>query len=261
MDFFTTNLPRVAIGFDAKRNIYKVVRIFRCLNEAYRPRVMGRRLDEADDISSHYVEGPVGMRCEVYTLGGTGGGRGSQQCSWKSIGKAPISEHLQLSCKDRPVVVNGAIHWLYRYVSCKLGPKVALSFSLTDETFDVIHHPDGRLRPRTSQLAELGGWLCVCDTHVSERSHMDIWMLKDYEGRQWVKQYIVDLTKMHNLAPYLVFSVWPVMIVDGKMVLCDGKSRMEYYDIERETFFHERHFVSDDRHDVPYIGSLIWPRA
>ncbi|ONK67353.1 uncharacterized protein A4U43_C06F19300 [Asparagus officinalis] len=230
--------PLVGIGFDSSTRTYKVVRIFRCS-------------------SSKTNSNKMSMRCEVYTLGGGGGGCSS----WKYVGEAPISPDAFNSMGNFPVVVNDAVHWIIRTEGHPTIPatKIALSFNVQDETFSLIPPPEGRsISGVVSSLVELEGCLSVCDTRLSPEQ-MDIWMLKDYNNHEWVKQYTIDLRMMHSLLVSRGGRTRLLAVRDGMMLFYNVNGRMDYYDPESKNFVKHERLVPCGFCFAPFVGSLIWP--
>lgn len=83
---------------------------------------------------------------------------------------------------------------------------------------------------------------------------MTIWLLKDYENSEWVKQYVIDFEEIHGIG------VRPVTIDDGRILFYRGQGARVYYDPPTGSFVkHEQIADADVEVAAPYTESLIWP--
>lgn len=108
------------------------------------------------------------LGAEVYTLGTS---------SWRPISKGP-------PCRlaGRPIFACGALHW------DALKGKYIVSFDVGKEEFGSISPPKYY---SSSHLLDLGGNLAMVDRSFD--SHIEIWVMKEYKKREWVKEYKIDI--------------------------------------------------------------------
>ncbi|KAB1228014.1 hypothetical protein CJ030_MR1G006787 [Morella rubra] len=133
-------------------------------------------------------ESPSHNLCaEVYTLG---------RSSWRAISSSPPCPLF-----GRPTFACGALHWL-------ASPRVTqvdelegkiVSFDISKEKFGLISPP----KFRSCHLLDLRGDLAVVDR--SSDTHIEIWVMKEYEKKEWVKEYKIDLKP-------------PIGMVDNEMI-------------------------------------------
>ncbi|KAK1286094.1 putative F-box protein [Acorus calamus] len=197
-------MAQLGLYFDNETHEYKVVRLFR-----------------SED----------GIGCEIFTLGG-------KSSSWRRIDNPPAVVHA-----DPPIFVNGALHWTVAH-NIYVGPTAIMSFDVQSEKFAIMMHPeDGaisqmeRLRMRiTLAVKLLGGHLCLVDKYI-DYPDMDIWMLKDYANKHWVKMYTIDLGTIDGLNREMADFIWPEAICDnGTILFASLESRLEFYDPQSEVF-------------------------
>ena len=108
------------------------------------------------------------LGAEVYTLGTS---------SWRPISKGP-------PCRlaGTPIFACGALHW------DALKGKYIVSFDVGKEEFGSISPPKYY---SSSHLLDLGGNLAMVDRSFD--SHIDIWVMKEYKKKEWVKEYKIDI--------------------------------------------------------------------
>ncbi|KAG6629871.1 hypothetical protein CIPAW_14G115500 [Carya illinoinensis] len=189
---------KYGLGFDCSKNTYKIVRVF----------------DDESSSTNFYVE--------VLTLGTS---------SWKAISKGPPC----LLFKS-PVFVHGNIHWLsYPEEDAYEGhpgfTKI-VSFDVSKEEFGLIYPP----KFRECHLLDLKGNLAIVDSSSIYRPHIDIWVLKEYERKDyWVKEYEIDLNPTRR--QFMVFNNLLIEVVGllefgrvlilrnrGQFISCDPKT-------------------------------------
>ncbi|KAK1275260.1 hypothetical protein QJS04_geneDACA011157 [Acorus gramineus] len=197
-------MAQIGLYFDNQTHEYKLVRLF---------------------ISED------GIGCEIFTLGG-------KSSSWRRIDDPPTIVHA-----DPPIFVNGALHWTVEH-NIYVDPGAIMSFDVQSEKFAIIMHPeDGaisemeRLRIKiTLAVKLLGGHLCLVVKYI-DYPDMDIWMLKDYANKHWVKMYTIDLGTIDDLNREMADFIWPEAICDnGTILFASLENRLELYDPQRKVF-------------------------
>ncbi|XP_065633170.1 F-box protein At3g07870 [Quercus suber] len=120
--------------------------------------------------------GSFNMGADVYTLGTS---------SWRPISKGPLC-----LLAGRPIFACGALHWfVHPYVDRDaLKGKYIVSFDVGKEEFGWISPPKYY---SSSHLLDLGGNLAMVDRSFD--SHIEIWVMKEYKKKEWVKEYKIDI--------------------------------------------------------------------
>nr|POE69313.1 f-box protein [Quercus suber] len=120
--------------------------------------------------------GSFNMGADVYTLGTS---------SWRPISKGPLCR-----LAGRPIFACGALHWfVHHYVDRDaLKGKYIVSFDVGKEEFGWISPPKFY---SSSHLLDLGGNLAMVDRSFD--SHIEIWVMKEYKKKEWVKEYKIDI--------------------------------------------------------------------
>ncbi|KAI3853844.1 hypothetical protein MKX03_001172, partial [Papaver bracteatum] len=148
-------------GFDAKKNVYKVVQLKRCFSNS------------------------SSLECEVLELGTT--------MSWRKIQHQPSFPHPDLGdpeLRPDPVFVEGSIYWI-------AFDEEILCFDVAAEMFELIPGPDPQTHcdcSYTRFLVELDRNLCLM-THSISCGVVGIWkMQKDcvHKKTTWIKSYSFD---------------------------------------------------------------------
>lgn len=122
--------------------------------------------------------------------------------SWRDISSVPPCA---LSTQRR-VCAYGDTHWL---TLCDLRTCHIISFDFKKEEFYCLPHPvlqssNDHLNLFVHlHLLTLRGSLAMVDTSSSTGStmNMDIWMLKDYDKKEWTRDYSINLEMPPNLHP------------------------------------------------------------
>jgi F-box interacting protein len=109
------------------------------------------------------------LSAQVYTLGGAG--------SWRAVSEGPPCPLL-----GRPVYSCGALHWL-----CGDDEGKIVCFDVGKEEFGLISRPEFR----SSHLLDLRGELAIVDR--SSDTHVEIWVMKEYGKKEWVKEYKIGV--------------------------------------------------------------------
>ncbi|CAK9160070.1 unnamed protein product [Ilex paraguariensis] len=147
------------MGFDVSTNTFKLVCVF-FLESNFEP--------------STYRFGTL-----VHTLGTS---------SWREI-----SQVTPYPLSDKPVFVHGALHWIiHPYLLYDTPEAIIVSFELGKEEFSLISHPNYYSNfLNIFQLVDLNCNLGVAD--LSCNSKIEIWVMKDYERKQWVKESSIEI--------------------------------------------------------------------
>nr|WRO64606.1 MYB transcription factor protein [Rosa persica] len=138
-----------------------------------------------DDITNTYKIARVSgnERCcllaQVYILGTS---------SWKRISLVP-----PCNLSTKKISAYGDLHWLINRTTTG-GQICIVSFDFKKEEFYLTPHPALR-KPEYSFLSlhfvNLRGSMAIVDT--SSHTHIDIWVLKSNEKKEWVRDYSVNL--------------------------------------------------------------------
>ncbi|CAK9160067.1 unnamed protein product [Ilex paraguariensis] len=156
LNFFKT----YGMGFDNSTKTFKLVCVF------FQERTFG---------PPRYRLGTL-----VHTLG-TG--------SWREISQVP-----PYPICSKPVFAHGALHWIVhpyvRYHDTTEG--MIVSFDLRKEKFSLPSHPNFHSKDcEFFQLVDLNGNLGMAD--LSCKSKIEIWVMKDFERKQWVREYRIEI--------------------------------------------------------------------
>ncbi|KAK9921738.1 hypothetical protein M0R45_030235 [Rubus argutus] len=126
---------------------------------------------------------------QVYVLGTS---------SWKEIRSVPPCN---LDTKD--VSAYGDVHWLIN-LSSEGGQIRVVSFDFKKEEFCLTPPPTLR-KPDVSsfllQLLNLKGCMAIVD--VSSGTDIEIWVLRSYEKKEWVRDYYINIEMMVDGPQYL----------------------------------------------------------
>ncbi|KAJ3707478.1 hypothetical protein LUZ61_011183 [Rhynchospora tenuis] len=217
--------PKCTLGFDPVRKKYKVVRFF------YR---------KVDHLNQNYNLG-----CEIFTLGAVW---------WKSIGF--------IGCYPTGpgVNANGSIYWMIGAgAKDNLTDKI-IALNLTNEKFRDVSLSATRSQlsddsEESISLAQLEENLCVVYTHFFYSSTVDIWMLKDYLGENWIHKCHITLPAwMGDLRS----KIEPISMYGGKVLLRSGWSFYEY-DLQ-EGIITKKYTLPYDGHPfkaISFVQSLV----
>ena len=188
------HLDRYGLGFDSSIKKYKIVHVFfRDFDWAKR----GYRLG-----------------AEVYTVGTTS--------SWREISQIPC-----YPLYKRAVYASGALHWLVNY---EFNPdnlkSMVISFNIKDEEFNSIPHQEFPSKvSKWFELVDLRGYLGMVDFSLG--THIEIWKLKDYEKKEWVREYRIDIKPPHGVSISQYIEVVGLM-GDGEILLERYKKLVAY---------------------------------
>ncbi|KAK9275442.1 hypothetical protein L1049_022707 [Liquidambar formosana] len=152
------HMKKYGLGFDPSTNTYKIVRVF-----------FRNQLDWKN----------YSLGVEVHTLGTN---------SWREIGEIPPSP----MC-GRPVSAYGALHWMVDPpFACDNLKSMIVSFDIGKEVFSLTPHPDfGSKTCDMFQLVDFRGFLAMAD--LSSDSCILIWVLKDYDKKEWVEEFRIQI--------------------------------------------------------------------
>jgi F-box interacting protein len=118
-----------------------------------------------------------GLFALVYTLGGTG--------SWRAISKG---QGLPCPVFGWPIFASGVLHWLVNLgTRGDLVKGKIVYFDVGKEEFGLISRPE--FRP--CHLVDMRGDLAIVDR--SSDKEIKIWVMKEYEKKEWVKEYKIVL--------------------------------------------------------------------
>ncbi|XP_059431481.1 F-box protein At3g07870-like [Corylus avellana] len=132
-----------------------------------------------------------GISAQVYTLGG----------SWRAIteGQGP-----PCAVFGWPIYACGALHWLVKLgagTEGDLGRGKIVYFDVGKEEFGLISRPE--FRP--SHLVDLRGDLAIVDR--SSDKDIKVWVMKEYEKKEWVKEYKIGLAGVPRKAQVRVMGL------------------------------------------------------
>lgn len=214
----------VHIGFaylDNIQNEYRVVRLYY----------------ERENRDRMYLDSLV--RCETLTLrDGDGGVDGWKQV--EEICPYPFQGTF-------PPLVNHALHWLigheywdtYMQDEHRIDERI-LAFNIITDKFDVIRAPPCFRAAALPVIGELRG--CLALNRENERHYwVDIWLLKEYETNVWVKEYVIDFSKMDNSNPSPYYDLSDVLFYyinnnDEERLICCCGGRLDSYNVKSQTF-------------------------
>ena len=127
------------------------------------------------------------LGAEVYTMGTVG--------QWRDIVRVP---HYPLY--RRGVYTNGILHWLvnYEFTHDDDLKSMVVSFDFKKEEFNSIPHPEfSSKNSNWFELVDLRGYLGLVDFSLG--THIEIWKLKDYEKKEWVREYKIDFHPLDGM--------------------------------------------------------------
>ncbi|CAL5428029.1 unnamed protein product [Camellia sinensis] len=144
------------LGFDSSTRAYKLVR------------VVYQELDLK-----------VLSRVELYSLG---------MSEWKEIVEVP-----PYPMQGKAVFAHGFLHWLVSpFFTHENSESMIVSFNIENEKFHMTPHPNFHSKDLDLfQLLDLNGNLGMVDR--SCHTKIDIWVLKGWEKKEWVKEYRIDI--------------------------------------------------------------------
>ncbi|CAL5425394.1 unnamed protein product [Camellia sinensis] len=144
------------LGFDSSTRAYKLVR------------VVYQELDLK-----------VLSRVELYSLG---------MSEWKEIVEVP-----PYPTQGKAVFAHGFLHWLVSpFFTHENSESMIVSFNIENEKFHMTPHPNFHSKDLDLfQLLDLNGNLGMVDR--SCHTKIDIWVLKGWEKKEWVKEYRIDI--------------------------------------------------------------------
>ncbi|KAF6145016.1 hypothetical protein GIB67_013367 [Kingdonia uniflora] len=214
-------------GFDRVNNQYKVVRML---------------YDKLEYVSEGSID--FKLEGEIYTLGSN---------TWRSLGEVPYP----LRGKYSQAFVNGALHWMTcEYIGLDV-PELIISFDTSSEKFKVVTPPPS-FNPGWSShrmsLAELGGFLCLCD--FKSYDHFDIWMMKDYGVESsWTKEYVIpcQILGLENVFLH------PLSLMKdfGILMVLNGNSLVGYYPGSKTFRDIGIHQLPPRFHAITHVGSFV----
>ncbi|KAJ4967138.1 hypothetical protein NE237_018987 [Protea cynaroides] len=153
--------------------------------------------------------------CLVICLGRVQCGILTLDCSnpkWRVIeGPAAISNSM---CHKPPISINGYMYWYLYYPT-----DAVISMDLIEEKFSEIHLPCS-----IGNLVEIKGHL---SNIVIQPNHglLDIWILKDVHGGQWVKQHSIIC---HSLEEGCLYTSETVSLRNEEIAIFDYCNKMLY---------------------------------
>ncbi|GMQ11323.1 hypothetical protein CsSME_00053989 [Camellia sinensis var. sinensis] len=162
-----TSFHRHGFGFDPRNNDYKVVRI-----DNFYP--------TKDEPTTHI---------EVYSLNA-----GLWKMSSTAINSYP--DGITLGYTERfASYLEGAVHFVANMK--KSNDPLILSFDLSDEVFQTMMLPNGKVGVRTEMSTSVFGGLLslLCYEYTAVNKSCSIWIMKEYGVvDSWCKQFTVDLS-------------------------------------------------------------------
>ncbi|OMP03321.1 hypothetical protein COLO4_10484 [Corchorus olitorius] len=168
----------VGFGYVPSKDVYKVVRLFY-------------------EFLSDYNHSLIDVGVEILTISNYGSNNNNiiQSCSsWRVLDE---EDWCGFVVKGKSVLVNGLIHWkIDDRCHREKGVEDILSFNLEDEKFLVLPFPRFAIEDVYSlQLVELRGnlWGSVSTFRENDYVNMDMWVLKDFDKFDWVKEYSINL--------------------------------------------------------------------
>ena len=185
--------------FDRPKNTYNIV-------------VVAVFLCESVDEKPCYKLG-----AEVYTL---------RTSSWRPLSKGP-------PCRlfGKPIFACGALHW---QGPCKYNGDIGniVSFDVRKEEFGLISPPKYDC---LGYLLDLGGNLAMVDHSAMVEyfnRHIDIWVMKEYEEKEWVKEYKIDLKSQIERQYRLGVQVEVIGLCKLGRILLRKKENLLSYNLE-----------------------------
>ncbi|KAL5705812.1 hypothetical protein ACHQM5_024059 [Ranunculus cassubicifolius] len=171
---------------------------------------------------------------------------------WRDIVSKPAYPLLQ-----RPVYTNGALHWKIDTNSGDFKTEHHIvSFDMETEEFEIIDHPKlGFEKNNLIDVIELEGNLCLVD--YSSSMCIDIWMLKDWGKKKWVKEYSITVRRDNGDASVVGF--WGC----GKIFFTLNDNYMSYDSNDGQIECHTVQKLDPDftvSEVFGYTGSLVSPK-
>lgn len=201
----------VGLGFNPKKNQYKVIRMFSRLTT---------------DPATAFSRRLGGSMAEIHTIGTD---------SWRSVEILAFNRYFE----SNPVYLNVALHWIYG----KDGYKCIGSFDLEEEQFHSFSIPSPPHQQRAYlKMGVLGGSLCVYYTDAY--GHIDIWVMKDYGiSESWTRLFSIDYAS--DLGPPSCFRCQPISYLNnGALLMFDPSlNDLIYYDELRGLRFKHLKFI------------------
>ncbi|KAH7527828.1 hypothetical protein FEM48_Zijuj05G0007900 [Ziziphus jujuba var. spinosa] len=196
----TSGEVNAGLGYDPLRNEYVLVHLFdRSLNDFY-------------DI----------IGCEILRF--SDGGAVGSSCCWRVV-----EEICPFEVRGWGVLADNAFYWMIFDTYDQLGNEAILCFDLEKEEFGTLLPPQGIFDPKAVWfLAEFKGFLCLVDNETRPFT-MDIWMMKDRQNHQWVKEYSIDLNGFGDIMPKFII---PLDHMEGEILMDAKQESVNSYDIK-----------------------------
>ncbi|OMO68791.1 hypothetical protein CCACVL1_19828 [Corchorus capsularis] len=197
---FDSRADMVGFGYVPSKDVYKVVRLFY----------------KVFDYHNYYYD--VGV--EILTISNYNGSNNNniiQSCSsWRVLDGEDLCRFV---VEGKSVSVNGLIHWKINDYCCdrEKGVEEILSFDLEDEKFLVLPFPRFAIEDASLQLVELRGnlWGSVSKFRGDDYI-MDMWVLKDFDKFDWVKEYSINLDYFERFCGEVIGEMFNVINVNHK---------------------------------------------
>ncbi|XP_031479900.1 putative F-box protein At5g50220 [Nymphaea colorata] len=117
-------------------------------------------------------------------------------------------------------LVNGAIHWArdcgwggFPYPGYAITRRTIVAFKVGSEEFQIFSHPNccpavhpgtyreiGECHRESAPLIEINGFMHLMHPDATKQT-MDVWVLKDYDGQVWEKDYSVSMNFIDETLP------------------------------------------------------------
>ena len=181
-----------------------------------------------------YENPDYNLGAEVYTLGTS---------SWRTISKGPPFPLI-----GKPIFACGALHWLVNSHDA-LKDKI-VSFDVGKEEFGLISLP----KIWVGHLFDLGANLAMVD--LSSDTHIEIWVMKEYEKKEWIKEYKIDINApmgMPNNSLIEVIGLWEL----GEILLKYYESLFSYNPRTGELRYIQIPGLSNNTEVLCHIGNLL----
>lgn len=170
--------------------------------------------------------------CEVLRL------RDGKDCSWKVV-----DANCPFVVRGWGVLVENVFYWMIWDEYDQPGDEAIVSFDLAKEEFGTLSPPEGCFDPHGAwSLVELGGKLCLVD-NTAHPLTMDIWVFKDLEHHEWVKEYSIHMSPYTN--DMLSFIV-PLDYWNGKIVMDAKQESLDYYDVKKKHIKRMDHLIAGE---------------
>lgn len=153
------------------------------------------------------------IACEILSL---------QTRSWKAV-DGPSGVVLS-NLDHAPISAIGALHWL----PCS-DTNYIISMGVDDERFTIIDLPLNMCIH--DRLIEMGGYLSFVKS--LNMNHIEVWVLKELEGTEWVKQHTIRVDAILGYADIEEYSV-PSFALNAKVLVFKRKEKLFSYDFELE---------------------------